>query len=227
MPTPQEQVMRVFVARKLPSGDNAAPMQDAGPNSDDSRLLARLRLGEERAFEELVRANGCRRLAVARRFLRNETDAQDAVQEAFASAFHGLKGFAGEAQLSTWLHRITVNRSLMKLRAKRRRPELALEDLLPCWQADGHAVEPPVRWRNAEPDQLEREETRKLVRDAIDRLPETSRNVLLLRDIEELDTRATADILGVTENAVKIRLHRARQALRELLDESQRRSQSC
>ena len=189
----------------------------------DAALLARLRHGDESAFETLVRDNGCRMLAVARRLVRDDAEAQDAVQDAFTSAFAGLARFQGGARLSTWLHRITVNCALMRLRTRRRRPELLLEDLMPSWQADGHPVELPAPWREPGESDPEREDTRRIVREAIARLPETSRTVLLLRDIEEFDTATTAELLGVTENAVKIRLHRARQALRGLLDPSLRR----
>ena len=187
-------------------------------HDDDQELLARLRANEEGAYAELVREQGGRMLAVARRLLRNDEDARDAVQDAFASAFKGLGSFAGGSRLSTWLHRITVNSALMKLRTRRRRPEVSLEDLLPSWRPDGHAAEPPEAWRAAEDSPAERAELRKTVREAIERLPETSRNVLVLRDIDGVDTADVAELLGVTPNAVKIRLHRARQALRQLLD---------
>lgn len=193
-------------------------MREAAPDTGEAALLARLRRGEEGAFETLVRENGCRMLAIARRFVRDEAEAQDVVQDAFASAFGALVRFQGEAKLSTWLHRITVNCALMRLRTRRRRPEVLLEDLLPRWEPDGHPVEFPVPWREVAEDTVERSDVREAVLGAIDRLPETSRNVLMMRDIEELDTATTAELLGVTENAVKIRLHRARQALRQVLD---------
>lgn len=190
--------------------------------AEEAALLARLRSGEEAAFEALVREHGCRMLAVARRLVGNEAEAQDVVQDAFASAFRSLSTFRGDARLATWLHRVTANCALMRLRTKRRRPEVHLEDLLPHWDSDGHASDPPIAWQGLDDDVAEREETRALVRAAISRLPETSRNVLVLRDIEGLDTSQTAELLGVSENAVKIRLHRARQALRQLLDPEMR-----
>ena len=157
-------------------------------------------------------------LAVARRFLGDEADARDAVQNAFVAAFRALDRFAAESRLSTWLHRIVVNASLMQLRARRRRPEESIESLLPRFLEDGHRVRPAPPWTESAESALLRQEVRELVREGIDRLPETYRLVLLLRDIEGLDTQETAKLLGVSANAVKIRLHRARQALRELLD---------
>jgi RNA polymerase sigma-70 factor (ECF subfamily) len=196
------------------------PTPEPGPvaGASEKSFVERLRRGDEAAFEELVRTRGGALLAVARRFLRNEEDARDAVQEAFVQAFRGIGSFEEQARLSTWLRRIVVNASLMRLRTRRRKPEEALdEELLPVFGADGHRIGATPAWEDAE-ERIEREETRQRVRSAIDRLPETSRTVLLLRDIEERTTEEAARLLGITENAVKIRLHRARQALRTLLD---------
>jgi len=181
-------------------------------------LLDRLRLGDDAAYEELVRENTPRLLAVARRFLRNEEDARDAVQEGFMSAFKALPRFEGGSQVSTWLHRIVVNASLMKLRTKKRKPERSIEDLLPSYKEDGHPQEFFEAWRETGHDGAVREEERSMVRDAIDELPDNYRNVLLLRDIEGIDTSETARLLDLTPGAVKTRLHRARLALRQLLD---------
>jgi RNA polymerase sigma-70 factor, ECF subfamily len=184
---------------------------------DESNLLDRLRNGEERAFEELVRTFGGRLLSVARRFVRNDEDAQDIVQSAYLSAFKALSQFEGNCQLSTWLHRIVVNTALMKLRSKRRKPEESIEELLPAFQEDGHHVEQFADW-NAPADLLmERHQTRATVRACIERLPDNYRVVLLLRDIEERSTQETAEALSITATAVKVRLHRARQALSTLL----------
>lgn len=192
---------------------------------DDSRdlgfseaaLLAALRTGEEAAFEHLVRLYGGQMLAVARRFLRCEQDAADAVQEAFVSAFRSIQSFAGNSKIATWLHRIVVNVCLMKLRSDRRRPTHSIEGLLPTFDETGHHSQRLTAWR-APSAQLELSELRTQVRGCIDDLPEPYRVVLLLRDIEELDTGETAKRLDISEAAVKVRLHRARQALRTLLD---------
>jgi RNA polymerase sigma-70 factor (ECF subfamily) len=157
-------------------------------------------------------------LAVARRFLPEEQDARDAVQDAFLAAFRSIAGFAGGSRLSTWLHRIVVNTALMKLRSRRRRREDPIEELLPQFDDEGHRIGAVSPWEPAVEELAERQETRALVRGAIARLPETYRTVLLLRDIEERDTEETAALLGITAQAVKTRLHRARQALRTLLE---------
>jgi RNA polymerase sigma-70 factor (ECF subfamily) len=193
------------------SADDALRTMIADP------LVGRLKAGEPDAFEELVRTAGGRMLAVARRFFSDEDAARDVVQDAFLSAFRGIQSFDGHAQLSTWLHRIVVNAALMRLRARQRRPEQSIEPLLPAFQDDGHHVEAVVSWAESGERLLERRETRTLVRAAMADLPESYRAVLLLRDLEDRSTRETADALGISENAAKLRLHRARQALATLI----------
>lgn len=180
-------------------------------------LVERLRRGDDAAFEEVVRTHSGQFLGVCRRLLGNEEDAREAMQDAFLSAFRALDRFTGQARLSTWLYRIVVNSALMKRRSRRSHPHRSIDDLLPQFDDSGHHVEPPAPWQPVD-DHLLRQETRDLVRRLIDQLPETHRTVLLLRDIQEHDTCETAQVLGISENAVKIRLHRARQALRTLLD---------
>ena len=99
------------------------PMRDPEASFDDAALLARLRRKDEAAFDELVDAAAGRMLSVARKMMPTEADAEDAVQDAFLSAFKSLERFDGRSKLTTWLHQITVNACLMKLRSKRRRPE--------------------------------------------------------------------------------------------------------
>lgn len=199
------------------------PMNDPAPASavvsgDDAALVTRLKAGDAQAFEQLVRVHGPRLLRVARRMLQGEEDARDAVQDAFVSVFRSIGAFGGNAMLSTWLHRICINACLMKLRTQRRKPEEDIEALLPRFVEDGHQAVRSMPWSEPADTMLERTELAALVRASIDQLPDTYRLVLLLRDIEELSTGETAEMLGITPNAVKIRLHRARQALRTLLD---------
>jgi RNA polymerase sigma-70 factor (ECF subfamily) len=184
---------------------------------DESDLLARLRAGEDAAYEELVRTYSPRLLAVARRIVGNDEEARDVLQDAFFNAFRSLGNFHGDARVSTWLHRIVVNSALMKLRTRKRKPEESIEPLLPAFLADGHYAEKFSSWGEQADAALSRTETQELIRARIDELPESFRTVLVLRDIEGLDTEETARVLDTTPNAVKIRLHRARAALRTLL----------
>lgn len=195
-----------------------ANQRPAIAKEDESSLVDRLQNGDSLAFEELVRGYGPRLLRVARRMMRTEEDARDALQDAFVAVFKSIKNFEQSSQLSTWLHRICINACLMRLRSQRRRPEEDIEQYLPRFSDDGHQTDPSVSWRESAEALMQRTEICSLVRASIDRLPETYRTVLLLRDIEELTTDEAAASLGITPNAVKIRLHRGRQALRGLLD---------
>ncbi|MFQ5457423.1 MAG: sigma-70 family RNA polymerase sigma factor [Myxococcota bacterium] len=200
-----------------------SPMKDPAQTGEaaaaaERALVERLRAGDEAAFEELVRAYGGRLLATATRILGNPEDARDAVQDAFLSAFRAIGAFAGESRASTWLHRIVINASLMKLRSRARKPEESIETHLPKFTEGGHFETPPAEWKEPADALIQSRQVRALVRESIDQLPDTYRTVLVLRDIEELDTEETARVLEVSTNAVKTRLHRARQALRALLD---------
>lgn len=194
------------------------PMRDSEASFDEAAMLTRLRAKDEAAFDELVDAAAGRMLSVARKMMSTEADAEDAVQDAFLSAFKSLDRFDGRSKLTTWLHQITVNACLMKLRSKRRRPEKSMDALLPEFVADGHQKEPQKRWHAEGSGGIEQDEVRALVRSRIEELPEQYRVVLVLRDVEGLDTEETAAVLGVTLDTVRTRLHRARQALKTLLD---------
>jgi RNA polymerase sigma-70 factor (ECF subfamily) len=198
--------------------DTNASKVPPGAEAREAALLAELRAGQEEAFAELVRSASPRLLAVARRIVGHEEDAREAVQDALLSAFRALDRFEGNARLLTWLHRIVINAALMKLRRRQRKDERSIDDLLPRFLSDGHQAEPAAEWQEPAEVALQRRETRALVRAAVDQLPETYRTVLLLRDIEGLETEEAARLLGVTAGVVKTRLHRARQALRTLLD---------
>jgi RNA polymerase sigma-70 factor (ECF subfamily) len=148
---------------------------------------------------------------------RNEDEARDVLQSAYLSAFRGLRTFEGACQLSTWLHHIVVNAALMRMRSRRRKPEESIEDLLPSFLEDGHHVEQFSDWATPADRLMERAEVRARVRACIAGLPDNYKEVLLLRDIEELSTQEVAEQLSLTTTAVKVRLHRARQALSTLL----------
>jgi RNA polymerase sigma-70 factor (ECF subfamily) len=190
----------------------------AGDLHERNARIGALRQRDPAACEALVRELGGQMLTIARRYLQNEQDCEDAVQEAFLSAFGAIERFEGNSELGTWLHRIVVNACLMKLRGRSRRHEISVETLLPTFDQSGHHS-PPIRpWRGTPIDHLLRDETRTTVRRCIDMLPDEYRTVLLLRDIEQLSTEDTAGVLNATPGTVKTRLHRARQALRTLLE---------
>lgn len=193
---------------------------------DEEDLIRRLQDGDPSSYETLVKTFGGRMLAVARRVVRDEGEAEDCVQEAFLQAFRNIGGFEGRSALGSWLHRIVVNAALMKLRQRGRRQEAPLDDSPSEFDERG--------MRKAENSTLTREpmavlesrEIQGLVRRAIDELPDDFRNVILFRDIEEYDTAETADLLGLSLAATKTRLHRARAALKRRLEKTLREQES-
>jgi RNA polymerase sigma-70 factor (ECF subfamily) len=197
--------------------------QDAIFSTDNRRrqeqeLVCRLRDGDADAAEELVREFGPRMLAIAARFFKCPQDRDDAVQDAFISAFRAIHNFDGDSRLATWLHRVTVNACLMKLRARSRRHEMTGDELLPRFAGQRPPMNRLVEWEQDGHSHAVASELRSHVRACIDRLPEPYRVVLLLRDIEGLDTDQTAQAMQCTAANVKTRLHRARHALRSLLE---------
>lgn len=185
---------------------------------DERALLERLRRGDEDAFEDLVRTTGRRLLAVARRITRSEQDAEDAVQEAFLSAFRALPGFDGRSSISTWLHRIVVNAAIKRSRTPARRNESSIEDLVHRFDASGDYADRPQPWASDTDDPQSRARTREALAQAIDQLPDEFRSVILLRDVYGHDSRSVAASLGISDALVRQRLHRARQALTKLLE---------
>jgi RNA polymerase sigma-70 factor (ECF subfamily) len=184
----------------------------------DAELVSALKAGDDAAFEELVRLYSGSLFATIQRYLHHEHDAWDALQETFLSAFRAIRRFDGRSTLATWLHRIAVNVAVMKWRSQRRAPVRSIEDLLPNYYDDGHRRDPGPAWGSLPLDRIEVAEMRELVRQCITELPDIYREILILRDIEQWDTATVATHLDIEEGAVKTRLHRARQALRTLLD---------
>jgi RNA polymerase sigma-70 factor, ECF subfamily len=188
----------------------------------DAGLLARLRAGEDAAWEQLVRAETPKLLRVVRRIVGGEDEARDMLQESFVTAFRALPAFDGRSRVSTWLYRIAVNAALMRLRRRKHLAECSVDELLPGFLEDGHRRDPGPAWRSTPEEDVERARLQSLVRERIAELPETHREALLLYDIQGLETAEVAQALGVSVGALKTRVHRARQALRALLDPAMR-----
>ncbi len=167
-------------------------------------------------FERLMRLYNQRLFRVARSIVRDDADAEDALQDAYVQAFRKLAEFRGEAELSTWLTRIVINQALMRVRKRTRdRIVVPFSD-----RADGTAQELDVADQHAESpsDAAIRGELRKVLERRIDELPESFRTVFVMREVEEMTARETADALGIPEATVRTRLFRARALLRESLD---------
>ena len=190
-----------------------------GPGVDvsDDQLVARAQTGDLPAFETLVERHEERLYRLALRLLRNDTDAREVLQDAFLSAWQNLGAFAGRAQFGSWIYRVTLNAALMLLRSRRRRPTVSVEDVSESAVDDALAAAPDHAandWTRRPDEQLQSVELKQHIQSALDELPEILRVVFVLRDVEELSTEETADALGITVQAVKTRLHRARLALR-------------
>jgi len=181
----------------------------------DEDLVRIAQAGDNRAFDELVRRYRDKVYRLSYKILRHEEDAAEALQDAFLSAYRGLKNFKVESTFSTWLYRIATNASLMKYR-RRREGHVSLEQ---SQSSDGSGEPLQIPDWSAQPlgDLLNRE-TREVMEEGISRLPEELRTVFVLRDIEELSNAEVAEILNLSVAAVKSRLHRARIFLRDRLN---------
>jgi len=181
----------------------------------DEDLVRMAQAGDNRAFDELVRRYREKVYRLSFKILRHEDDAAEALQDAFLSAYRGLKNFKAQSTFSTWLYRIATNASLMKYR-RRREGHISLEQ---SQTVDG-AVEPLQipDWSRQPLGELLDNETREVMQEGIAHLPEELRTVFVLRDIEELSNAEVAEVLNLSVAAVKSRLHRARIALRDRLN---------
>lgn len=184
--------------------------------SDDAALLARTAADEVGAFETLMRRHNSRLFRVARAILKDDAAAEDAVQEAYLEAFRHSGTFRGDAQVSTWLTRIVINQSLMRLRRlKRDRVVVRFEGDGPGGSGGGD--EPPDERSESPAASTLRAELRVLLERRIDELPAAFRTVFVMRDVEEMSVQETADLLGIPAATVRTRLFRARALLRQAL----------
>jgi len=181
----------------------------------DEQLVRQSQANDTRAFDELVNRYQDRVYRLAFRILRHEEDAAEALQDAFLSAFRGIKNFKAESTFSTWLYRVATNAALMRYR-RRREPHLSLEQSQSP-NPDAEPLEVPD-WSAQPLDELLDQETREVMEAGMERLPEDLRTVFVLRDIEGLTNAEVAAVLDVSVAAVKSRLQRARSGLREELD---------
>ena len=183
-------------------------------NQPDISIEA-LRDGDRAEFARLVDAYSAPIYRLGLRMLGNEQDAEDVLQNTFLNALTHLSGFEGRSSILTWLYRIAVNESLMSMR--RGKPEVNIDDVDTSDDTDDFSPTQFVDWGSLPEDVLLSTEGKQALDRAIQNLPEKLRMVFLLRDIQELSIKETADALGLTESNVKIRLLRARMSLREQL----------
>lgn len=184
-------------------------------SSDESRLVERARRGDVAAFEALISQHEKRIYGLAYRLTGNHEDASDMAQEAFVRAYTSLGEFRGDSSFSTWLHRIVYNACRDELRRRQRQRVSFLDE--PMDKEDGELARQWADPGDGPEQALERRELQRLVREAVLGLDEDHRDILILRDFQDLTYEQIRDVLGVSLGTVKSRLNRARAALKEAL----------
>jgi RNA polymerase sigma-70 factor, ECF subfamily len=182
----------------------------------EAEMISRVIAGERELFYDLIKP--CERAVFLTAFsvLKSEADAEEVVQEAALKAYKALSSFRGEAKFSTWLVKITLNEARMRLRRSRAESEVSLED----FANDGDSDYTPAvltDWREIPSEALDRKELRVLLQRGLDELPEKYREVLILRDVRELNIEETAQLLGISIGMVKTRLFRARLMMQKIV----------
>jgi RNA polymerase sigma-70 factor (ECF subfamily) len=194
------------------------PESNAAAVVTDEDLVARARHKDFGAFEALLERYEDKVFRLAFRFVRNESDAKEILQDTFLSIWRKLDTFKGDSQFGSWLYRVAANTALMRLRAQRRHPEVSTEEL-PIGYLDNYGQLPMSgeNWARRPDDELQSDELRRRIQKAVDELPEIYRTVFIIRDVEGLSTEETAEVLEISIPTVKTRLHRARLALRDAI----------
>src|SRR5262249_7125125 len=185
-------------------------MMGAGSEMAEETLVARVCTGDTAAFEMLFRRYSPKVLRQALHLLGNAAEAEGVAQEVFLVLYAKASTFRWESALATWLYRLTANAALSRLRRRKRRPEVAMDDYLPRFREDGHhLVRPVVDWSADLEQGLADAQMQQLLRQAIELLPPVDKAVLVLSEFDELSNRDIGEALGLTVPAVKARLHRA------------------
>jgi RNA polymerase sigma-70 factor (ECF subfamily) len=180
--------------------------------TDEVASLDLVRQGDTTALSAVFDANADRLFRLASHLLRDSAEAEDVVQQAFVALLTHREGFDGRSRIGTWLYRVAYNACVDRLRARRRVAPGVIDDEAPLPMPASFA-----HWQRPPDEQLIDAQTRAHIDAALHQLPESLRVVVLLRDVEEASTAETAEALGISEGAVKVRLHRARLLLRERL----------
>ena len=208
-----------------------AAVQERKPSAEERELLAKLRAGDERAFETLVNSHYGTMLAVAQTYVSSRAVAEEVVQEAWLGVLKGLEGFEGRSALATWIMRIVVN--IARTRGGREARSVPYASL--AGEGDEHSVEPdrfrgaadgfpghwrayPADWRRLPEDAMLEHETLRAAVDAIARLPAAQRAVITMRDVQGCAADEVCHALGVSEGNQRVLLHRARSRVRAALE---------
>jgi RNA polymerase sigma-70 factor (ECF subfamily) len=183
----------------------------------EEQLVKDLQAGEVSSFEQLANLYQKKIYTLSFNLTRNAIDSQDVTQEVLLTLFKKGHTFQGKSAFSSWVYRITLNASYMKLRTRKKEPNLSIEDLLPSLNGAGFQQEKLQDWSENTEASFFDKETRKVIQKAVDLLPDKEKVVFLLRDVEGLTTEKVSEILEITVPAIKSRLHRARLFLRKKL----------
>ena len=183
----------------------------------EEQLVKDLQAGKTETFEQLANLYQKKIYAISFNLTRNETDSQDVTQEVLLTLFRKGHTFQGKSAFSSWVYRITLNASYMKLRSRKKDPNISIDELLPSFNSSGFQQEKIQDWSENTESLLFDNETREVIQKAVDSLPEKEKVVFILRDVEGLSTEKVSNILELTIPAVKSRLHRARLFLRKKL----------
>ena len=184
------------------------------PEIDESELIARIQAGDKTACDECIALHSPALNRLLLRLLGNEQDAEDVLQETFLNAFRAIDSFEGRSSLSTWLYRIAYNAAMMRLRRPKTRT-ISVEETMN--ETPGYIPRQLFDWCCLPEETYDSEEVQTELRQAIAAMPETLQMVFLLRELEGMSTEETANTLDISPSAAKVRLHRARQWLRDTL----------
>jgi RNA polymerase sigma-70 factor, ECF subfamily len=204
------------------SGRRRDPGQDRASILDEVELLIRLRAGEEEAFAVLVDRHHAAMVRLAMSYVHSRAVAEEVAQDAWLGVLRGLDRFEGRSSLRTWLYRIVVNRAISAGLHERRHVPVEVsefEDNNGRFAQDGHWVTPPVHWSDEIIERIAAPEVAACIRQLIDQLPPSQRQVVTLRDVEGLSSEEVCGILRITEGNQRVLLHRARTRIRTLLEQ--------
>ena len=185
--------------------------------AEEEQLVKDLQAGKTESFERLATLFQKKIYALSFNLTRNAMDSEDVTQEVLLTLFKKIHTFQGKSAFSSWVYRITLNATYMKLRSRKKDQSISIEELLPSFNGSGFQQEKLQDWSENTASLLFDNETRETIQKAVDLLPDKEKVVFLLRDVEGLSTEKVSEILELTIPAVKSRLHRARLFLRKKL----------
>ena len=183
----------------------------------EEKLVREFQGGKREAYDKIADIYQKKIYSLSYNLTRNQMDAQDVTQEVLLTLFRKINMFQGKSAFSSWVYRITLNASYMKLRRKKKEPNISIDEVMPLFNAAGFQQESIKDWSENTESLMFANETRNVIKNAVALLPEKEKVVFLLRDVEGVSTEKTGEILDLTVPAVKSRLHRARLFLRKKL----------